>query len=681
MKPISPHLNRPARASLWLTLPWLLLATAHLAPIQGSAATFVISDSQDTTNLTSLRGAILAANALGGTNVLVLTERVYLLSRTGVGEDGAVVGDLDVTNGNLTILGVATPHVTVDATALGDRVLHVFSSACVTLSNLVLTGGAAPGGFYGWEGAPSGCGGAVYNLGVLSLESCVVTNNCGGVGNRNMGNMGGTGGGHGGGLYNLGQLTLLNCLVARNGAGAGVDGDSGGNGGGLYNAGSGLLAGCWIGENSSGTGGGPQGNAMATGGGGGNGGGLYNAGTLILSNCTLGSNLAGPGADAGTPGIGDAYGTGGGCGGTGGSGAGLFNTGELEATACTINGNRGGAGGAGGRALGLVGGGGSAGAGGSGAGLYNLGRLTLTTCTVSGNTGGRGGAGGEAYAGEGAVGGVGGAGGGLYNAGAVDLTACTIVLNATGRGGQGGDAADYFRTAAAAGGGAGGPGGGLLNQPGASTVVLRSSLVALNSTGGGGQGATNSSGAIGLPGAPGSGSDASGAFSSGGFNLLGCADGSTGLTNGLASDQAGRLAQPLPPRLGPLQMNGGPCLTHALLSDSPAIDQGYSFGVARDQRGRPPYDYAALPNAPGGDGRDIGAFESDRPLLTVAQSAAGLRICWDTNSPGYVLESANALAPSLGWTNVAEPVSRAGAQFQVFTGRETGRRFFRLRAP
>ena len=42
------------------------------------------------------------------------------------------------------------------------------------------------------------------------------------------------------------------------------------------------------------------------------------------------------------------------------------------------------------------------------------------------------------------------------------------------------------------------------------------------------------------------------------------------------------------PVLGPLTNNGGPTLTHALLSGSPAIDQGTNFSCpTRDQRGFP----------------------------------------------------------------------------------------------
>ena len=57
------------------------------------------------------------------------------------------------------------------------------------------------------------------------------------------------------------------------------------------------------------------------------------------------------------------------------------------------------------------------------------------------------------------------------------------------------------------------------------------------------------------------------------------------------------------PLLGPLQDNGGPTQTHALLPGSPAIDHGSnSGGQPSDQRGRP-REVGGLP--------DIGAFEFD----------------------------------------------------------------------
>ena len=62
--------------------------------------------------------------------------------------------------------------------------------------------------------------------------------------------------------------------------------------------------------------------------------------------------------------------------------------------------------------------------------------------------------------------------------------------------------------------------------------------------------------------------------------------------------------------LGPLQNNGGPTPSRALLPGSNARDKGHSSGSTTDQRGFiRPCDAAGIPNATGGDGGDIGAFE------------------------------------------------------------------------
>jgi hypothetical protein len=76
------------------------------------------------------------------------------------------------------------------------------------------------------------------------------------------------------------------------------------------------------------------------------------------------------------------------------------------------------------------------------------------------------------------------------------------------------------------------------------------------------------------------------------------------------------------PMLGPLQDNGGPTFTHALLPGSPAIDAGKNFGAATtDQRGPGfvrTFDSASIANATGGDGTDIGAFEVQPPAPSYA---------------------------------------------------------------
>jgi CSLREA domain-containing protein len=102
--------------------------------------------------------------------------------------------------------------------------------------------------------------------------------------------------------------------------------------------------------------------------------------------------------------------------------------------------------------------------------------------------------------------------------------------------------------------------------------------------------------------------DVLGTFSSLGYNLIGNTIGSSGFSianNDILNPSGGAM-------LGSLAFNGGSTQTHALLVGSPAIDNGKSFGSGTDQRGYfRPFDNSTLPNAPGGDGTDIGAFEKD----------------------------------------------------------------------
>jgi parallel beta helix pectate lyase-like protein len=59
-----------------------------------------------------------------------------------------------------------------------------------------------------------------------------------------------------------------------------------------------------------------------------------------------------------------------------------------------------------------------------------------------------------------------------------------------------------------------------------------------------------------------------------------------GFFNGVKGDQIGTASNPIDPKLGPLQMNGGPTACHALLIGSPAINNGDdSFAPPHDQRG------------------------------------------------------------------------------------------------
>ena len=62
------------------------------------------------------------------------------------------------------------------------------------------------------------------------------------------------------------------------------------------------------------------------------------------------------------------------------------------------------------------------------------------------------------------------------------------------------------------------------------------------------------------------------------------------------------------PLLGPLQDNGGPTSTHALLPGSPAIDKG-NTNLTTDQRGAPRFFDDPNSANGGGNNSDIGAFE------------------------------------------------------------------------
>jgi hypothetical protein len=112
-----------------------------------------------------------------------------------------------------------------------------------------------------------------------------------------------------------------------------------------------------------------------------------------------------------------------------------------------------------------------------------------------------------------------------------------------------------------------------------------------------------------------SGPDVHGSVADEGSNLIGDGGGSTGFT--APGDQVDTAASPIDPLLGPLQDNGGPTRTMALLPGSPAIDKRRAAliprGVTTDQRGAPRISCSAV---------GIGAFES-RGLTIVVASRDG----------------------------------------------------------
>lgn len=307
------------------------------------------------------------------------------------------------------------------------------------------------------------------------------------------------------------------------------------------------------------------------------GGAMTNVATATFNDCAFTGNFA-YGADAAS------------AGGNGGAGLGgaVYNgtNGNLTFNRCSFQGN-GVDGGLGGANTGSGNFGGIGGSGLGGAILNDTGAtLALNNCTL-GNNSATGGAGGPnpTTNGRGGNGGP-GRGGGIFSRGTVTLTATTMRAN-SGVGGAGGQGSSVGNNGVAGTGS-----GGIEREAGGAT--LRNTIVAGNSGHGG--------------------PDVRGAFVSEGYNLIGVGDFGSGLTG--PADQVGTTAAPLNARLGPLQNNGGLTDSMLPLMGSPALDRGKSFGLTTDQRGQSrPSDSPFLPNAPGGDGSEIGAVELPTPIL------------------------------------------------------------------
>ena len=165
-----------------------------------------------------------------------------------------------------------------------------------------------------------------------------------------------------------------------------------------------------------------------------------------------------------------------------------------------------------------------------------------------------------------AEGNIGGGGGGIFldEGTTVNLTNCTLSLNA----------ADF------------GDGGGIYAYgsafyPGHAILNLTNSIVAGNTY-----------------------TDIYGPVTTADHNLVGDAYDSSGVVNGVNGNIVGGNGNPvINADLGPLQNNGGPTQTMALLRGSPAIGQAdNSQAPATDQRGVLRLDAA-------GETTDIGAFE------------------------------------------------------------------------
>ncbi|HBB94287.1 MAG TPA: hypothetical protein DC054_02755 [Blastocatellia bacterium] len=226
----------------------------------------------------------------------------------------------------------------------------------------------------------------------------------------------------------------------------------------------------------------------------------------------------------------------------------------------------------------------------NGVGSGGIATITLTNSTISGNANSTG------------VGGIGNAG---VFAGASNATSAVVTLTNT----------TVFGNVGAGSGGTGGIANVVSSCSGCEvTVRLRNTIVAGNTISPGGT-ASDISGTV----------DANSSS-----NLIGTG-GAGGLTNGVNNNQVGVAS----PRLGPLANNGGPTLTHALLSGSPALDAGDNCvtqaahcsdpniaQLTTDQRAAGFARAVDGPDVDTTDTVDIGAFEAQVSVQDIPDSSA-----------------------------------------------------------
>src|SRR5437667_5295047 len=531
---------------------------------------------------------------------------------TGLGTITLTSGEL-VIDKDLTISGPGSGNLTITRSAAGDtpefRIFNVTSSTgTITISGLTVSNGLAL------------FGGGINNDGTLALDDCVITGNIakvsgGGVANR----------------LNGSSLTMNNCFVT--GDSVATSGNDGW-GGGVYNGpGTMNVTNSTVSDNS----------VQADAGHDAYGGGVYNEGSLTIIGSKVSGNHSTGGGDAD------------------GGGGGIFNDNQLTLTTSTVDSNTatGGAGSGPGRGYGggiangggdttldrstvsgnfAVGGAGSdSSSGGSGEGggiAVDFDFVTVDTSTVSGNTSSGG-------AGNGSGGAGSSHGGGIFNQSFAALFNCTIATNVVPTGFTG-------------------DGGGIYNI---NLLELKNTIVVAN---------TAPVDFFNKPYDPNVPADPSGSVYSDGFNLIGKTNGldSVGGPFDPASDWLNRSATEV--NLGPLQDNGGPTFTHALLCASFAIDKGdntNSWGPATDQRGFP------RPEIVGGL-IDIGAYEARKntpPTITNVLSLVTMTCASPSCSATISVNVADADGDPLSvvWTvdgKISQTTSVTGGGPVSFTG-------------
>ena len=192
-------------------------------------ATFVVNTTSDTVDATpgdgtcadaggmcSLRAAISEANALAGDDIITIPAGTYTQTLIAANEDLNAGGDWDIRS-NVTINGAGAATTILQAAATPgtatERVMESpLAASVVTINGVTLRHGNKTG-----AAANATRGGGIRNVGIMTMNDCVVTlNNASGAG----------------GVRNERTITLNNVTVSNNAC------NNGGTtcfGGGMYN--------------------------------------------------------------------------------------------------------------------------------------------------------------------------------------------------------------------------------------------------------------------------------------------------------------------------------------------------------------------------------------------------------------------------------------------------------------
>ncbi len=182
-----PNFNNVVE-SLMIKLRLASLALLAFAHAPAFAATFVINTTDDLTDANigdgvcetinancSLRAAVQEANAFSGTDSLTVPAGTYNLSLSGVGEDAAATGDLDITD-DLTVNGAGANQVFIDGMA-ADRIFNIAQAKTVILNGITIRNGLADGISLNNTTNTGGFGGGIRSEGFLTINDCNIDRN------------------------------------------------------------------------------------------------------------------------------------------------------------------------------------------------------------------------------------------------------------------------------------------------------------------------------------------------------------------------------------------------------------------------------------------------------------------------------------------------------------------------